>query len=138
MLTAKQKLKNQYQFETFCKDVIVKERKDFDKSVRNRSKKEFTFSELPSYVPETFRSKDLYPGECYIFVVKGIRVPIRNDRLADALFSFTAEECSILLLHYALEFTDEDIAAFFGRPRSTINYRKNQLFKILLQKMKEE
>ena len=138
MLTPAQKLENQYKFEAFCKKVMVGELRDFEKAIERRGKKECNFSDLPPYLPETFRSKEPYPGECYIFKAKGHQVPIYSDRLAEILLSFTADECSIVLLSYGLDFKDREIAALTGMSRSSIQRRRSTLFMILQQKMKEE
>lgn len=138
MLTPAQKLKNQYEFEAFCKKVIAQERKDFDKSVERRAKRECNFSDLPPSLPESFRSREPYPGECYIFKVMNQPVPIYSDRLAEALLSFSADECSIVLLSYGMDFKDREIAALIGMSRSTVQRRRDMLFTILQKKMKEE
>lgn len=138
MLTPAQKLKNQYEFEAFCKKVIADERKDFDKAVRRRAKRECNFSDLPPAMSEMFRAREPYPGECYIFKAKDQPIPIYSDRLAEALLSLTDDECSIVLLAYGLDFTDKDIAALIGVSRSTVQRRRDMLFTILKKKLKEE
>ena len=138
MLTPAQKLKNQYELEAFSKKVIADERRDFDKEVRRRAKKECNFSDLPPAMPESFRSREPYPGECYIFKAMDQAIPIYSDRLAEALLSLTADECSIVLLSYGLDFKDREIAALIGVPRSTVQRRRGILFEILQRKMKEE
>lgn len=138
MLSPAQILTNRYQFERFCKKVIADERRDFDKEVLRRAKYECNFSDLPPVMTESFCTMEPYPGECYIFKANGYPVPIRSDRLIDVLLSFTADEYSILLLAYALKFTDKDIAAELSTSRSNIQRKRKMLFEILQRKMKED
>lgn len=128
--------KNRYEFELFCKKVIRGERCDYFRKLMNRAEHEMSFSDLPTGTAERLRATDEIPGECYNFDVYGYKVPIRSDLLAEVLLSFTAEEYSILLLSYALEFSDKSISELLGKSRSGIQRQRSELYEILKEKMR--
>ena len=91
-------MKVRYQFEAFCKKVINGERCDYLRKLRYRAEWESSFSELPPSILDGLHTEENVPSEQYMFQVCGYLIPIRNDRLADALLAFGDEGYSILLL----------------------------------------
>ena len=120
--------KVRYQFEAFCKKVINGERCDYLRELMRRSAWESSFSDLPPAVIERIYSENHDPAECYIFRVCGHVIPIRNDRLADALLTFGDEQYSILLLYYSLQLKDREIAPLLGISRSKVQRDRKALF----------
>ena len=127
--------KVRYQFESFCKKVINGERCDYLRELMRRSAWESSFSDLPPAVIDRIYSENHDPAECYIFRVCGQVIPIRNDRLADALLTFGDEQYSILLLYYSLQLKDREIAPLLGISRSKVQRDRKALFEELKSKM---
>ena len=98
-------MKARYQFEAFCKKVINGERCDYLRKLRYRAEWESSFSELPPSILDGLHTEENDASEQYMFQVCGYLIPIRNDRLADALLAFGDEGYSILLLYYSLQLT---------------------------------
>lgn len=126
-----------YQFEAFCKKVINGERCDYLRELMRRSSWESSFSDLPPAILDRLYSENDDPAEYYIFRICGHVIPIRNDRLADALLTFGDEQYSILLLYYSLQLKDREIAPLLGISRSKVQRDRKTLFEELKSKMGE-
>ena len=125
------------QFERFCKDVLRHERIDYIRHTASRAEHVITFSDLPAPALEQLSTQDNYPSEFYTFDVCGYRLPIRDDRLGEALLEIGSEGYSILLLSFLLDLSDRQIALLLNSSKSTIQRRRTAFFEILKNKMKE-
>lgn len=134
-LSSAQKIRNQHQFEAFCKKVLNGERCDYFRELRRRSDKEVCFSDLPEALLNSIGAEDEYSVEWYDFEVYGHRMRIHSDRLADALTEIGSEAYSILLLSYCLDLSDREIANLLGRSRSNIQRRRSQLLDVVKKRM---
>lgn len=130
-------MKVRYQFEAFCKKVINGERCDYLRKLRYRAEWESSFSELPPSILDGLHTEENDPSEQYMFQVCGYLIPIRNDRLADALLAFGDEGYSILLLYYSLQLKDREIAPLLGVSRSKVQKDRKALLQELKNRMGE-
>ena len=55
---------------------------------------------------EQLHTTDTYPSDMYLFDVCGFHLPIRDDRLGQALLEIGVEGYSILLLSFLLDLSD--------------------------------
>lgn len=136
-IMASPQTKVRYQFEAFCKKVINGERCDYLRELMRRSSWESSFSDLPPAILDRLYSENDDPAEYYIFRICGHVIPIRNDRLADALLTFGDEQYSILLLYYSLQLKDREIVPLLGISRSKVQRDRKTLFEELKSKMGE-
>ena len=75
------------------------------------------------------------------FVVKGQKVTVVSERLADALSKLSEQRRTVLLMYFFLGYTDTEVGKEYGRSRSTVNYWKLAALKQLrkeLEKTKHE
>lgn len=127
--------KIQNQFETFCRKVIDGERSDYFREFMQRTKRESLFSDLPESVLNNFSTVENDPAHQYMFPVCGYLVPIRDDRLAETLLTFCAEEYSILLLYYSLQLNDREISSMLGLSRAKVQKWRKRLLNNLRERM---
>lgn len=137
-LTSTQKTQIRYQFESFCKKVIHSERCDYLRQLQRRSEHEVPFSDLPSAMLDGFVAACSDDVDICVFEVFGYRIPIRNDKLAEALLNLGAEGYSILLLAYSLELSDREIGEMLGLSRSSIQRTRTSLLGNLKNNMIKE
>lgn len=136
-LSPSQKAKVCRQFERFCKDVLECESIDYIRHITARAEHVITFSDLPEPVLEQLHTTDTYPSDMYLFDVCGFHLPIRDDRLGQALLEIGVEGYSILLLSFLLDLSDRQIALLLNSSKSSIQRRRTAFFETLKSKMKE-
>ena len=136
-LSPSQKAKVCRQFERFCKDVLECESIDYIRHITARAEHVITFSDLPKPVLEQLHTTDTYPSDMYLFDVCGFHLPIRDDRLGQALLEIGVEGYSILLLSFLLDLSDRQIALLLNSSKSSIQRRRTAFFETLKSKMKE-
>ena len=115
-LSPSQKAKVCRQFERFCKDVLECESIDYIRHITARAEHVITFSDLPEPVLEQLHTTDTYPSDMYLFDVCGFHLPIRDDRLGQALLEIGVEGYSILPLSFLLDLSDRQIALLLTVP----------------------
>ena len=71
------------------------------------------------------------------FVVKGQKVTVVNEQLADALSKLPEQRRTGLLMDFFLGYTDTKIGKEYGRSRSTANYWKLSELKNLRKELKK-
>ena len=136
-LSPSQKAKVCRQFERFCKDVLECESIDYIRHITARAEHVITFSDLPEPVLEQLHTMDTYPSDMYLFDVCGFHLPIRDDRLGQALLEIGVKGYSILLLSFLLDLIDRQIALLLNSSKSSIQRRRTAFFETLKSKMKE-
>lgn len=136
-LSPSQKAKVCRQFERFCKDVLECESIDYIRHIMARAEHVITFSDLPESVLEQLHTTDTYPSDMYLFDVCGFHLPIRDNRLGQALLEIVVEGYSILLLSFLLDLSDRQIALLLNSSKSSIQRRRTAFFETLKSKMKE-
>ena len=135
-LSPSQKAKVCRQFERFCKDVLECESIDYIRHITARAEHVITFSDLPEPVLEQLHTMDTYPSDMYLFDVCGFHLPIRDDRLGQALLEIGVKGYSILLLSFLLDLSDRQIALLLNSSKSSIQRRRTAFFETLNSKMK--
>ena len=135
-LSPSQKAKVCRQFERFCKDVLECESIDYIRHITARAEHVITFSDLPEPVWAQLHTTDTYPSDMYLFDVCGFHLPIRDDRLGQALLEIGVEGY-ILLLSFLLDLSDRQIALLLNSSKSSIQRRRTAFFETLKSKMKE-
>lgn len=136
-LSPSQKAKVCRQFERFCKDVLECESIDYIRHITACAEHVITFSDLPESVLEQLHTMDTSPSDMYLFDVCGFHLPIRDDRLGQALLEIGVEGYSILLLSFLLDLSDRQIALLLNSSKSSIQRRRTAFFETLKSKMKE-
>ena len=135
-LSPSQKAKVCRQFERFCKDVLECESINYIRHITARAEHVITFSDLPEPVLEQLHTMDTSPSDMYLFDVCGFHLPIRDDRLGQALLEIGVEGY-ILLLSFLLDLSDRQIALLLNSSKSSIQRRRTAFFETLKSKMKE-
>ncbi|WP_290032878.1 sigma-70 family RNA polymerase sigma factor [Ligilactobacillus cholophilus] len=116
------------QFDYICKKVIENERKDYLRNLFRIAKHEENFSTVGDVVVNNFSISEKYSIDYHFFNIKGIKVGIENDSLAEALDQLPEKKRNIILLRYFLDMSDDEISKKMGVDRSTIyRNRKNGL-----------
>ena len=110
---------------------------DYIRHITARAEHVITFSDLPEPVLEQLHTTDTYPSDMYLFDVCGFHLPIRDDRLGQALLEIGVEGYSILLLSFLLDLSDRQIALLLNSSKSSIQRRRTAFFETLKSKMKE-
>lgn len=126
-----------YQFESFCKKVIHSERCDYLRWLLRHMENETNFSALPATCIDSIGHTEGWARDPFIFNVYGYSIPIRDERLVEALLEFGDAERSILLLTYSLKLSDKATGELMGFSRSRVQRLKTKLLMELRDKMKE-
>lgn len=131
------RLRNQYQFESFCKKVIHSERCDYLRWLLRHTEHEISFSDLPASFLERLGAAHGCPDEEYIFDICGYCVPIQNERLVESLLELSSEGRSILILSYSLGLNDKVIGQMLGIAQRQVQRLRTKYFNQLQAMMKE-
>lgn len=134
-LTASQKKTVRHQFDSFCRKVLREAGRDYIRELSRLAEHEVSLSELSEEQIERFCVLDEYPSDLYHFNVQGHHVEVRNDQLAEALFSLSAEQRDIVLLSYFLDMNDREIAEKLSIVRYTVQRRRTSSIKELKKRM---
>lgn len=119
------------QFDAFCRKVLIGEAMDCLREYSKRSQCEALFSELAADELSRLLTTDEYPSELHHFKVMDYDIAIKSDVLAEALETLSFKSRDIILMHYFLDMSDEDIGKLSGVYRTTVHYhRKNALERI--------
>lgn len=126
-----------HQFDAFCKKVAKYEMINCYREQDRRGKREVVFSDLPKAVFEqfAFASYDEYFAEEHIFCVVGFNIPVKNELLAEALITLTAERRDIILMYYYLGMNDREISDIFSSKRSSIYYNRSRALSLMREYM---
>ena len=118
---------NEILFESYCKkavnNAILKE--FLRKKAKNRW--QLSLSSLTDAVIYALVEKEIEIGHeetPQIFTVRGIDIPVFNNRLAQAISYLTPKDREIVLLYYFLGMTDERIANTLSSTTPTVNRRR--------------
>ncbi len=114
-------------FSAFCKVVLRNEAINAYRDFRRQQMHEISLDYLMSETPfEPFTTDNYFEqyDKPTVFVVKGQKVVIASERLADALSKLPEQRRTVLLMYFFLGYTDRKIGNEYGRSRSTANYWK--------------
>lgn len=120
-------------FNSFCKQVLKHEAINaYNQRLKQRSQ-ETTFSDLTLQEENQLYTLDKYDeGEgTQIFQVAGKE--ISSKLLVDALHTLPNNKRIVVLLYYFFQLSDVEIGQLLQIPRSTVQYRRTNSFKLLKQ-----
>lgn len=128
---------NEITFEAYCKSAINNAVLKVRQRRAAREKREVLLSDLPENAlydvgaedKELERAED----ERRVFHVRGIDIPVSDQRLAQALSYLLSRDREIILLSYFAELTDEEVAQKLKLSRSTVQRRRTSA----LEKLRE-
>jgi RNA polymerase sigma factor (sigma-70 family) len=126
------------QFDYLCKQVIKNERTNYLKHLTYRSTNEVTFSELDNQTIQNIAVSDSKPSDCDTFSVKGFLINVKSELLGEALKKVSNKQREILLLHYFLEMSDQEIGELLELHRSNVYRNRKKALKALKTFMEEK
>lgn len=130
----------EYAFAAFCRIVLRNAALNAYRDFRQKKKREVSLDYLMSKTSfEPFTTDDNY-FEQYkptTFVVKGQKVTVVSERLADALSKLSEQRRTVLLMYFFLGYTDTEVGKEYGRSRSTANYWKLSALKNLRKELEK-
>lgn len=124
----------EYTFAAFCRVVLRNEAINAYRDFGRKQKREVSLDYLISETPfEPFTTDNYFEqyNKPTVFVVKGQRIVVASERLADALLKLPEQRRVVLLLYFFLGYTDTEVGNEYGRCRSTANYWKHAALKQL-------
>lgn len=131
-LSPSQKKTVRHQFDSFCKQTLRGESRNYRHELSRKVEHEITFSELsPGQMNQLYVS-DEYPSALYHFNVLGHHIKVKDDRIGQALSALPDEQRDIILLAYFLDMTDREIGEQLNIVRYTVQRKRTGS----LQKMK--
>lgn len=108
------------QFDYICKQAMEDERKDYFKYLSRLSEKEVSFSDVDKRVLNSFSDIDAYSTDFHLFTLNDLKISVGSDLLNEALRELPENKRNIILLHYFLDMSDDEIAELLQVNRSTI------------------
>lgn len=130
-----------HQFDAFCKKSMRYEARNCYKEISRKQQREVSLDYLieehffaPRSVGDYFIVQPMQDISTS-FRINGQIVTVENDYLAAALLHLSAEKRELILLHYFLGLTMQDIAALYNRAHNTISHRKYRALKLLREEM---
>jgi RNA polymerase sigma factor (sigma-70 family) len=120
------------QFEVFCKRTLTRELADIVKEVKRRNRRKQHVRETPLSCLEEADARQVESlcraQESTLFHAAGYEIPIKSDRLADALLRLTESQRQTVLLSECCGEPDRRIGERLGISKSTVwSYRKKAL-----------
>ncbi|GHU44191.1 sigma-70 family RNA polymerase sigma factor [Bacilli bacterium] len=117
-------------FDSYCKKVL-KNKAYYIFRVERHQKELFTSLDKlleNHFLPDELLYQPDFSNEQHIFPLLTVQlsVSLSNDALADALNLLKEENREIILLHYFLSMTDEEIGARFQKNRINIQKRRSR------------
>lgn len=135
MLSSKEELIIEQQFDSFCKKVLREEARDYLRSIQRLSAHELYLEDLSDRQLGKLQRIDDYPSDYVSFCVQGQVVMIHNDRLAEAIASLTEEKRRIVLLAYFADLSDREVAERMKLTRSTVQYKRTRALEEMKKNM---
>jgi RNA polymerase sigma factor (sigma-70 family) len=120
-----------YQFDNFCRRILIGETSNYRKELARRSRHEITFSELSEAELERFYVMDEYSTDHYLFQVMGYDIEVKDTLIGEALEALSEKKRNIILLSYFMDMSDEEIGELLHLVRTTIyRHRTSSLHQI--------
>ena len=120
---------NDITFEAYCKKAIDRAILKVRQRQAARAKREVPLADLPENALYDVGAEDKKleraEDERRVFHVRGIDIPVSDQRLAQALFYLLPKDREIVLLSYFAELTDGEVAQRVKLSRPTVQRRKN-------------
>lgn len=130
----------EYAFNAFCKVVLRNAARNAYRDFRRKQKYEVSLDYLMSETSlEPFTTDNYFEqyDKPTVFIVKGHRIIVVSERLANALSRLPEQQRTVLLMYFFLGYTDTEIGKAYGRSRSTANYWKLSALKNLRKEMEK-
>ncbi|GAB2023007.1 sigma-70 family RNA polymerase sigma factor [Pseudolactococcus yaeyamensis] len=122
-------------FDSYCKKVLKNKAYDIFRVERHQKELFTSLDELLEghFLPDELLYQPDFSNELYIFplVTVQISVSLSDEDLALALNLLKEENREIILLHYFLSMSDEEIGSRFQKSRTTIQERRSRTIKRL-------
>ncbi len=128
----------EFVFDVFCRVVLRHELIDAVREKQRRAQHEISLDYLRDEKYFDVSTTDEYfvkQDKPIAFTVCNKTVIVDNEQLCEALKRLTAAQRELILLHFFLRCTDEQIGKLYGRNRSTIQYRRSVAIKQLRKEM---
>lgn len=120
---------NEITFEAYCKKAIDRAILKVRQRQAARSKREVLLADLPENalydVDAEDKKLEQTEDEPRVFHVRGIDIPVSDQRLAQALSYLLPKDREIVLLSYFVELTDGEVAQRVKLSRPTVQRRKS-------------
>ena len=123
-------------FDSFCKKVIRNAAIDIHRELERQREREQSFSDLSESEVESLSITDNYDLYTNEYDVLGETVIVRDADLGEALQYLQPQLRNIVLMHYFLDKSSNEIADKFNISKSTVAYRLEAALKQLKEQMK--
>lgn len=123
-------------FDSFCKKVIRNAAIDIHRELERQREREKSFSDLSESEVESLSITDNYDLYTNEYDVLGETVIVRDADLGEALQYLQPQLRNIVLMHYFLDKSSNEIADKFNISKSTVAYRLEAALKQLKEQMK--
>lgn len=120
-----------HQFDAFCKKVVRYEMINCYREQERRRNRQVLFSEMSEAEFNLLATFDEYFTEEYVFCVIGFNIPVKNELLAEALITLSAEKRNIILMYYYLGMNDREISEVVKRRRNTVSYQRIRALRLM-------
>ena len=122
-------------FDAFCKTVLRNEARNYLRELKHRRDHEKPLDVLSQADMDKLGTVDHYPSDSYVFSSHGYDLLIDNELVAGAFAGLSKDEQSILILRFALDMTDQEVAGLMGMSRSAVQRCRAKTLKELRTKL---
>lgn len=122
-----------HSFDSYIKKSLKREARRGYREISRRLGFEVSLESLPEEAMDDLSFTDFYPCEYCSFFVADAVIIVENEALACALERLHPEERNLILMHWFLDMTDEEIARSLCIARRTVNDHRRKSY----QKLKE-
>lgn len=111
-------------FCAYCKRTLRNARTDIMRRELRRARRETLFSDMRESELNRLTAPECVFCEEVAFDVLGREIVVMGTELADAIYSLSKDEQTVILLYYFAGWTDRQIADELGCPRSTVQFHR--------------
>lgn len=127
----------EHKFDSFCKRLLKNEMRDYYRSLKKQRVHEISLSSLSSHELEQLSICPQYFITPVMIDMLGISVNIQDQTIVEILQLIPSDKKDIILMHYFLDMSDQEIATLLHTIKQTIQYRRKASLKILKKFMEE-
>lgn len=117
-------------FGKYCIAVLNGEAQNYLEELDRLWEQEINFSDLREDVLNQLCSYNEY-SETEYFQIMGMKVPVRDGAISDALYRLPEKKRKIILMAYFLDMTEKEIAEYMNLVQSTVHYHKAESLRLL-------
>ncbi|GGB48065.1 DNA-binding protein [Lentibacillus populi] len=132
-----QQVKQQRQFDSYCKSVLKNEARNIYSETQIQNKRLIVLSALSQEKLNELSMCDIYTVEVYYFHLNDYVVPVEDFLIANAIQSLSERDQLIILSFYFLDMSDTDIAKELEIARGTVYYHKKKALEKIKNYLKE-